>query len=196
VMYGANDVAGEGGHTSVDPNGPDCRTHLGHRGCLETVASLNAIFDRLKLPHQSAAETEEAFRELAARAHDDNEETIDALKEAGEALGRFVTSVININDPGRISIYAHWPLADPDQKSAVYFQTAVDEVVAESTTAGDRLERKTDVTWVEIKPHSRAVAAAAIAATHFLHRPYHWAPSLLELTPPGAEVASALAQVS
>src|SRR6185437_3828171 len=49
VMYGANSAAGEGGHTIVVVNGPECRAKLGHFGCLETMASPQAMLESLNL---------------------------------------------------------------------------------------------------------------------------------------------------
>ncbi len=90
---GVAGLAGEIGHVLSDPSGPICR--CGNRGCLEAVASPVAVAALLE---QSVGQPVTVARllELVADGHRGARR---AVAEAGEAVGRAVSMVVNILNP-------------------------------------------------------------------------------------------------
>ncbi|GAB3058526.1 ROK family transcriptional regulator [Sediminivirga luteola] len=90
---GAFGIAGEIGHSTVDPGGGHCR--CGNRGCLETVASVPVV-----LQHLSDAlgrdVTREELNELAASEH---RATVRVIQAAGLALGQSIAMAANTLGP-------------------------------------------------------------------------------------------------
>lgn len=97
VMQGATGAAGEIGHLPVDPQGEDCV--CGRRGCLETLASDQAILRHI------ATLGGKAFRTIVAAAEGarvGDEAARIAFERAGIALGIGLSTVINLFNPSRI----------------------------------------------------------------------------------------------
>ncbi|WP_077297904.1 ROK family transcriptional regulator [Virgibacillus pantothenticus] len=103
LFHGAEDIAGEIGHMTIDINGDVCE--CGNRGCLQTFATGSAIAKRA---HQKLAEqgeengfklTGESVFELAKAG---NSLYIDVLKETGFIIGVGLTNVIHIVNPEKI----------------------------------------------------------------------------------------------
>ncbi|MFE4469035.1 ROK family protein [Leifsonia sp. NPDC056824] len=88
LVSGASGSAGEVGHVTVEPDGLPC--WCGKTGCLETVASVPAIQDRL----------------TAVRAADDADGSVAAavVRAAGEATGRALAAASVVVDPRDIVI--------------------------------------------------------------------------------------------
>ncbi|UQA85287.1 ROK family protein [Gardnerella vaginalis] len=82
IITGINNSAGEIGHITVDPQGPDCS--CGKKGCLETYIS---------------AET------LHRKMFTSNRKPEDILAEAGNYLGKALTTTINLLDLTDVVIY-------------------------------------------------------------------------------------------
>lgn len=93
VLDGAHGIAGEWGHTVLDPNGEPC--YCGKRGCIETAISGPAIerdFERLAGRTLSLPQ----IVELSRAGDPDALATIERLCER---LGRALSQVVNILDP-------------------------------------------------------------------------------------------------
>ena len=90
--------AGELGHVRVRPDGPVCR--CGRRGCLETVASTDAL-RRVLLSDRGRDLTVTAMID-AARAGD--LECRRVIDDGGRALGSVVASVLNVLNPELVVI--------------------------------------------------------------------------------------------
>jgi len=86
-------VAGEVGHVLSDPHGPICR--CGNRGCLETVASPVAVAALLERSLRRPV-TIPRLLELVAEGDRGAQR---AVAEAGEAVGRSLSIVVNILNP-------------------------------------------------------------------------------------------------
>jgi predicted NBD/HSP70 family sugar kinase len=95
LVHGAHGLAGELGHVPIQLDGPACR--CGNQGCVETLASDDAILDRVREATPAADIT--AAAELARRGV---REAINAFTVAGEALGRALAVVANLLNPHRI----------------------------------------------------------------------------------------------
>ena len=109
LHLGARGLAGEIGHSIVDPRGPRC--HCGNRGCIEAIASRTAIerdvrraikkgvpSDALKLMKKKGrAELSSGIIAKLLERHDPALHKVFA--EAQRALGRFAANLINALDP-------------------------------------------------------------------------------------------------
>lgn len=105
-MSGARAWSGEIGHMCADPNGPLCR--CGARGCLEAYLGVRALAEHVGAPTGSGAreilrcaglvdEVGATISEsLAVGAEQEHARAV--LEEAGAALGRVLSGVINAMD--------------------------------------------------------------------------------------------------
>jgi len=98
LYRGAAGRAGEIGHVRVRPDGPVCR--CGRRGCLETVASTDALRRALRLDHDRDL-TVAAIIEAARRGDPDCRRVI---VEGGGALGGVVATLLNVLNPEAVVI--------------------------------------------------------------------------------------------
>ena len=96
LYRGSRGFAGELGHMTVRPDGAPCA--CGARGCLETVAGLEAIRARAGMERPEAAGEYETAELLAQRAAAQDQAAIAAIDEAAEALGIALASAINLLD--------------------------------------------------------------------------------------------------
>jgi predicted NBD/HSP70 family sugar kinase len=97
LFRGAQGFGGEFGHMTLDPGGKPCA--CGSRGCLETVAGLEALLELAGLDPSGAATTTgsgEPVSVLAARARAGDEHALAALREAGRWLGIAIASAANL----------------------------------------------------------------------------------------------------
>lgn len=90
IDRGPHGWAGEIGHVTVEPFGPDC--HCGSRGCLERYAGKQAILKEAGLPEDT--ETTELVRELKLG----NPSVVAAVERAAWALGIALSSAVNLLD--------------------------------------------------------------------------------------------------
>lgn len=93
LYRGAAGRAGELGHVRVRPDGPICR--CGRRGCLETVASTDAL--RRALRRERGRDVTVATMMKAARAGDQDCRRV--IADGGRALGGVVATVLNVLNP-------------------------------------------------------------------------------------------------
>lgn len=98
LVTGAAGFAGELGHISVDPHGTECR--CGKRGCLETVASTEAIFAKC----ERAGARISSLEELEVAVAKGDPIVTGVLREVGSALGRVLGSIAVALDPSEIVI--------------------------------------------------------------------------------------------
>jgi len=93
VITGRQSIAGEWGHTSIDPNGPAC--YCGQRGCVETYISGGGAEARYAEQYgekRSFVEIEQAYRRGESRA-------VEFMKTFFRHFGRALANVIDILDP-------------------------------------------------------------------------------------------------
>jgi N-acetylglucosamine repressor len=107
IYRGKNGVSGEFGHITVKENGPLCT--CGNRGCLETLASTNAILARVRellaanvysSLRESAGSLQLADLYAAAVAGDKLAGMV--IAETEESIGIGIADLINIFDPGTV----------------------------------------------------------------------------------------------
>ncbi|MGO1406602.1 MAG: ROK family transcriptional regulator [Agrococcus casei] len=90
LYTGGFGIAGEIGHSTVDPTGALCR--CGNRGCLETVAATPVILQYLSEAFGRSVSRSE-LGELASTRH---RATMRVVQDAGQALGQSIASAVNI----------------------------------------------------------------------------------------------------
>ena len=93
LLLGARGLAGEIGHLPLLTDGLICR--CGNRGCLETVASPVAI---ARLLSQSWGR-QVAPRELPALIRQRNSGALRAIRDAGDAVGRALSTLVTLLNP-------------------------------------------------------------------------------------------------
>ncbi len=94
LWSGRQRIAGEWGHNTLDPQGPDC--YCGHRGCVETLLSgPGLVADYQK---HGGDRTLDAPA-LVAAARKGEPLAAASLHRYGERLGRALSVVVNILDP-------------------------------------------------------------------------------------------------
>ena len=94
VFSGLNNIAGEWGHNTLDPDGPPC--YCGQQGCIETYLSGPGFFaDYQRLGGANAANAEEVI----SKVRENEPIAQEALDNLLERFGKAVAGVINILDP-------------------------------------------------------------------------------------------------
>lgn len=97
LFRGAQGFGGEFGHMTMDPAGGPCA--CGSRGCLETVAGLEALLRTAGLEPSAAATTTgsgEPVALLASRARAGDRAALSALRDCGQWLGIGIASAANL----------------------------------------------------------------------------------------------------
>ncbi|MBE1556322.1 ROK family transcriptional regulator [Sporosarcina limicola] len=105
LYHGAQDIAGEVGHMTIDVNGEICE--CGNRGCLQTFATGSAIAKKAKKMLKECSEqqvdqssiTGKKVYELALAG---NEDCVKVLVETGIIIGIGLTNLIHIINPSKI----------------------------------------------------------------------------------------------
>jgi predicted NBD/HSP70 family sugar kinase len=92
---GHRGTAGEIGHVSLDPGGPECR--CGNRGCLELLAGVDAITAR-------AGSSYAGFDGVLRAARGGDARCVDAIGGAGTWLGVALAMLCNVLDLERIVV--------------------------------------------------------------------------------------------
>jgi len=112
VLYGADGLAGEIGHTVVDPDGRACG--CGNRGCLEAYASAGGlcrtVFAILSERREESSLRSVPFRDLTARmvfeaARDGDPIARAAFEETGRILGMKLADAVAITSPEAVFLF-------------------------------------------------------------------------------------------
>jgi predicted NBD/HSP70 family sugar kinase len=130
VYRGAKGLAGELGHFVLEPGGIRCR--CGGRGCLETIASRDAMLGVVRAAGRPSPATVD---ELAALARRGDDVAMAAIERGGVALGRGLSMLLNLLNLELVLLYAEEALLE----TPAYLQSvrASLEAHAFSSAAGD-----------------------------------------------------------
>lgn len=163
VNVGANSIAGEFGHITIDINGPLC--NCGNRGCLEALSSGIAVLREMR-EQLEKEERHSLYNKRKALTMEDVFEmvnqkdllTISILNQSAFYLGVGVSNLINILDPeiivlGGILI----------QNYSRYFSIVQD--VANGRKAKGARENRMAVS--ALKDNAGVIGAAEVVADHF-----------------------------
>ncbi|MFE3736890.1 ROK family protein [Streptomyces sp. NPDC059134] len=104
---GTQGMSGEFGHITVDPEGAPCE--CGGTGCLETVASLDAVLHR----YRSAGGRADGISAFLAAAASGDGRALTVLERAGTDIGTVLAAVCNAVGPGVIVIGGELAQAGP-----------------------------------------------------------------------------------
>ncbi|MEZ9057021.1 ROK family protein [Vibrio pelagius] len=108
VLQGRHGNIGELGHIQIDKQGKLC--HCGNRGCLETVASSQAIREQVKeriaQGERSSLEGIEdvTIEQICAAAAEGDPMAVEVIEQLGHYLGSAISIVINLFNPEKILI--------------------------------------------------------------------------------------------
>ncbi|MDK9736624.1 ROK family protein [Vibrio sp. D404a] len=108
VLQGRHGNIGELGHIQIDKQGKLC--HCGNRGCLETVASSQAIREQVKERiangESSSLEGIEdvTIEQICAAAAEGDPMAVEVIEQLGHYLGSAIAIVINLFNPEKILI--------------------------------------------------------------------------------------------
>jgi len=126
IVTGHDGMAGEFGHISIDPEGPECA--CGRRGCWEVFASCRAAVRYFKELQPRSREI--TFSELLSLAEDGNSHAAQALEKQAYQIGYGLRLVIAALSPSVIYIAG-------DVTSAWHrYGPVIDKAVKELTIAG------------------------------------------------------------
>jgi predicted NBD/HSP70 family sugar kinase/biotin operon repressor len=164
LFLGATGMAGELGHVAVVPDGEPCR--CGNRGCLETVASDDAILKAVRAGGARAA----TIAEAAALAREGDAAARRAFARAGEALGRGIAALLNLVNPARIVLSGEGVVASDLLLESLRLSL---ERHAFSSVAGD-----CEIVTRPLADETWARGAAANVLRHLIAGPVHRRPTL------------------
>jgi predicted NBD/HSP70 family sugar kinase len=99
VVAGAKGVAGELGHVAVSESGPVC--HCGGRGCVEAIASTQAI---VAAARTAAGDDTLTLDDAIALARGGEARIREVFARAGHAIGLALAAVANLFGPDRIVV--------------------------------------------------------------------------------------------
>lgn len=99
LYHGADGIAGEFGHMTIDINGNVCE--CGNRGCLQSIVSGEAIAERGRT-YLNVPAGELTGRDIFELAEKGNEVCISLLQDTGRIIGIGLTNLIHLINPSKI----------------------------------------------------------------------------------------------
>lgn len=99
LYHGAQGIAGELGHMTIDLNGDICE--CGNQGCLQTFVSGAAIAERAEKQIKETVGNLTG-KEVFELARNGSQPHIDLLRETGRMIGIGLTNLIHLINPGKI----------------------------------------------------------------------------------------------
>ncbi len=103
LYKGIDGFSGELGHMTIDIHGENCR--CGSKGCWELYASEQALLKKAKqLGIESKNQADLSVETLISLAKNNDEKTLQLLKEIGQHIGIGIKNIFNIFNPEQIII--------------------------------------------------------------------------------------------
>jgi predicted NBD/HSP70 family sugar kinase len=99
IIQGAHGISGEIGHFPLAP--ADLVCSCGRHGCVETVASTQAIVDRVRA---ATGRAELTIDDVFALAHQGLPQAVEAFAAAGEMIGGALAALVNLVGPELVVI--------------------------------------------------------------------------------------------
>jgi glucokinase-like ROK family protein len=105
IHRGATGIAGEIGHTTIDPDGPPCRCGL--QGCLEAYVGAASLLARAAAvadtaPRIGNAAPHATVQALISRAQSGDPVAAELVRSAGTWLGIAIANLLNLVNPARV----------------------------------------------------------------------------------------------
>jgi predicted NBD/HSP70 family sugar kinase len=167
-LGGVGGLAGEIGHTVLDPAGPPC--HCGGRGCVENYIGETAI---LHLAGRSGAPTAESTAAVMAAAESGEPAALQGVNRVADSLGSVLANLVNMLNPRVIVLGG--ALRD-------VFRVARDQVMAALDLQAMNAARR----MVEIRISGLEGDSSLVGAGELALRPLLADPSSLAVGPGGA----------
>jgi predicted NBD/HSP70 family sugar kinase len=98
-LHGAGGYAGEIGHMTINPDGPEC--HCGSTGCIETYIGEHALLRAAGVTDRHGVE---AMAALFQAAEDGQPRAVQAVQTTAVWLGRSLANIVNVFNPQAIVV--------------------------------------------------------------------------------------------
>ncbi len=105
IFRGTSGIAGEIGHTSIDPNGPRCVCGL--NGCLATFIGTPALLERAEAQLRASRSNRPppaSIEDLVNAAVAGDPQSIELIRYAGSKLGVGIANMLNLLNPKTVVI--------------------------------------------------------------------------------------------
>ena len=149
IWHGMNGMAGEFGHMTVDPNGPQCG--CGNRGCLEQYSSASGIMRMTReaiatgrapdLAKAATSDPEFSAKAVYNLAIQGDEEARKIMESAGRALGTLIGGLVNALNLAMYvvggGVSAAWEAFSPAMFEELVRRSMVYAATAPPSRAGD-----------------------------------------------------------
>ena len=176
LYRGKGGYAGEIGHTSIIAEPFQTPCHCGKLGCWETYANQYSIIRRVQsrleagasslIPSLMAEQDTPLSLAIIKQAADVKDQcALDALTEAGTAMGAGFAGLLNIFDPDKII------LGGPVSLAGEYLLPAIQESVKKHAMA--EIATQTEVEISAFGPDASLIGAAAVVVDDVLRYPTH-----------------------
>ena len=152
LYHGAQDIAGEVGHMTIDINGEICE--CGNRGCLQTFATGPAITKQAEKVLKEVKEIPLTGEQVYEMALAGNQEFVKILKDTGTIIGVGLTNLIHIINPSKIV------LGGGVTKSGKFILPAVHESIEQRALTPRA--KQTEVTLSELGDDATIIGAIAL----------------------------------
>lgn len=163
LVRGSNGMAGQWGHTTVEPTGPLCR--CGSRGCLESLIGAEALLSQWRAaggPDQSGSGWER-LTALCEAARDGDPVAAGVIADALQRLGISLGNVVTLLNPERVFISGWVGLR------LMHFFPAQLEAAVTSHAFGPST-KTLEITETTFGGDTTAVGAALIPLTRFIEQ--------------------------
>jgi predicted NBD/HSP70 family sugar kinase len=168
LYHGRSGLAGEIGHAVVKRGGRGCG--CGGYGHLESYASTHAIVDMVI---QLGAEIVDGFDlEAAAMLAETDRRYRAPFREAGDALGQAIATLLTTNNLERLIITGPACLVESEGIAGFMFRQAVQNTAGE--LAFDSAVRDCSLMWRATRTDYGAHGAASTVLREFIQRPLAW----------------------
>ncbi len=151
LYHGAQGIAGELGHMTIDMNGEICE--CGNRGCLQTLVSGEAIAERAAKQIKGISR-KLTGKEIFEMAEKGNEPCIELLQETGKILGIGITNLIHLVNPGKIV------LGGGVMKSERFIKPPLLEMIHQKVLTDEA--RETDISFTRLGDDATLLGAVSL----------------------------------
>ncbi|MFC0414553.1 ROK family transcriptional regulator [Cytobacillus solani] len=149
LYHGAQGIAGELGHMTIDINGDVCE--CGNQGCLQTLVSGSSIAKRAR---KQVMKGELTAKEIFECAQNGNPACVHLLQETGEMIGIGLTNLIHLVNPSKIV------LGGGVMKSEKFIMPALLETIQQRILTTEA--KKTKVTVTRLGDDATLLGAVAL----------------------------------
>lgn len=152
LYHGAQDIAGEVGHMTIDINGEICE--CGNRGCLQTFATGPAVIKQAEKILKEVKQIPITGEQVYEMALAGNQDFVKILEDTGAIIGIGLTNLIHIINPSKIVV------GGGVTKSGKFILPAVHESIEQRALTPRA--KQTEVTLSELGDDATIIGAIAL----------------------------------